>query len=132
MGDGWFRTGDLLSRDAEGYFTVRGRIKDMFISGGENVYPPEVESAIAELPGVAQVAVVGVPDARWGEVGMAFVQPSPGTRLDGAAVVAGLAGRLARFKIPRHVRVSDALPLTASGKLDRVALRAEALAAVAP
>jgi fatty-acyl-CoA synthase len=130
MGDGWFRTGDLLSCDAEGYFTVRGRIKDMFISGGENVYPPEVEAAIAALPGVAQVAVVGVPDARWGEVGMAFVQPLAGVELDAAVLVAGLDGRLARFKIPRHVRVEAGLPLTASGKVDRVALRADALASV--
>lgn len=132
MGDGWFRTGDLLSRDAEGYYSVRGRIKDMFISGGENVYPPEVEAAIAELPGVAQVAVVGVPDARWGEVGMAFVEPQPGVAIDAAAVLEGLNGRLARYKIPRHVRVQSPLPLTASGKLDRVALRAGALAEVQP
>jgi fatty-acyl-CoA synthase len=82
------------------------------------------------LPGVAQVAVVGVPDARWGEVGMAFVQPLAGVELDAAVLVAGLDGRLARFKIPRHVRVEAGLPLTASGKVDRVALRADALASV--
>lgn len=132
MGDGWFRTGDLLSRDADGFFTVRGRIKDMFISGGENVYPPEVEAAIADLPGVAQVAVVGVPDARWGEVGMAFVAPAPGAELGASQLLAGLTGRLARYKIPKHVRVQPELPLTASGKLDRVALRARALAELSP
>lgn len=127
MGDGWFRTGDMLSRDADGFFTVRGRIKDMFISGGENVYPPEVEAAIFGLAGVAQVAVVGVPDARWGEVGFAWVEAQPGHALAPADVLAGLGGQLARFKVPKHVRVLTELPKTASGKIDRVALRARAL-----
>jgi len=126
MADGWFRTGDVLSRDAEGFFYVRGRIKDMFISGGENVYPPEVEAAIAELPGVAQVAVVGVPDPRWGEVGFAWVQAQAGAEVAAEAIRAALDARLARFKIPKHVRVLPELPTTASGKLDRVALREQA------
>ncbi len=130
MGDGWFRTGDLLSRDADGFYYVRGRIKEMYISGGENVYPPEVEAAIFAVPGVAQVAVVGVPDARWGEVGFAWVEAQPGAALSPADVLEGLAGRLAKFKVPKVVRVVPELPKTASGKLDRVGLRAQAVAEV--
>lgn len=128
MGDGWFRTGDVLSSDAEGYFTVVGRLKDMFISGGENVYPPEVEEVLVACPGVAQVAVIGVPDPRWGEVGCAFIEAQPGYPLTPAQVVAYLDGRLARFKLPKHLRLLAELPKTASGKLDRVGLRALAAA----
>ncbi len=120
--DGWFRTGDVLSVDSDGYFTVRGRIKEMFISGGENVYPAEVEAAIAEAEGVALVAVIGVPDARWGEVGHAFISPAPGASLDPAAVAAALDGRLARFKRPKHITILPDLPRTGSGKIDRPAL----------
>jgi len=120
--DGWFRTGDALSVDAEGFFYVRGRLKEMYKSGGENVYPAEVEQVIAGCPGVGQVAVVGVPDARWGEVGHAFVEPSPGAALDAARVLQWLDGRLARFKIPKRVTVLDTLPRTGSGKIDKPAL----------
>jgi fatty-acyl-CoA synthase len=120
---GWFHTGDILSRDSDGYFRVRGRLKEMYKSGGENVYPPEVEAVIAEAPGVGQVAVLGVPDARWGEVGLAFVEPAPGAELSADALRAFLEGRLARFKMPKHVRILPQLPRTASGKIDRPALR---------
>lgn len=120
--DGWFRTGDVLARDAEGFFTVRGRQKEMFISGGENVYPAEVEAALYQLDGVAQCAVIGVPDARWGEVGHAFVEPRPGVELDGAALAEALRDRLARFKIPKHWTVQHDLPRTGAGKLDKQAL----------
>jgi fatty-acyl-CoA synthase len=122
--DGWFHTGDVLSRDEEGFFRVRGRIKDMFISGGENVYPPEVEAAIFACGGVAQVAVLGVPDERWGEVGLAIVQAEPDVSLSEAALRDALSERLARFKIPKHFRFLPELPKTASGKIDRPALRA--------
>jgi fatty-acyl-CoA synthase len=121
--DGWFHTGDVLSRDADGFFSVRGRIKDMYKSGGENVYPPEVEAVIHACPGVALAAVVGVPDARWGEVGRAFVEPAPGADVTPDAVRAFLDGKLARFKLPKSVHVLPALPRTASGKVDRQALR---------
>lgn len=121
--DGWFHTGDVLSRDAEGYFVVRGRIKEMYKSGGENVYPPEVEAAIHACPGVAMAAVVGVPDARWGEVGAAFVEPQPGLALDADTIRRFLDGKLARFKLPKYVRVLPALPRTASGKIDRQSLK---------
>lgn len=122
--DGWFSTGDMLSRDADGFFYVRGRIKEMYKSGGENVYPPEVEAVIAECAGVALVAVIGVPDEKWGEVGRAFVEPQPGASLDAASIRAFCDGRLARFKLPKSVSILESLPRTASGKIDRVALRA--------
>ena len=120
--DGWFRTGDVLSQDVDGFFHVRGRLKEMYISGGENVYPAEVESAILEHPDVACAAVLGVPDPRWGEVGRAFVEPVGDGAIDGAALRGFLQTRLARFKIPKHYAIESALPRTASGKLDKPAL----------
>jgi len=119
---GWFRTGDVLHRDAEGFYYVSGRIKEMFISGGENVFPAEVEAALVELQGVAEAAVVGVPDPRWGEVGSAWIRPHSGVVLSPEAVLAALQGRLARFKQPRRVHVVAELPRTASGKIDKPAL----------
>jgi fatty-acyl-CoA synthase len=121
--DGWFRTGDVLSRDEQGYFTVRGRKKEMYISGGENVYPAEIEALLVECPGVALAAVVGVPDPRWGEVGHAFVEARPGQSLSAEAVRAFLEGRLARFKLPKHIAVLDELPRTGSGKIDKQRLQ---------
>jgi len=123
--NGWFHTGDMLSRDDEGYFRVRGRIKEMYISGGENVYPPEVEAVLHGLPGVAAAAVIGVPDERWGEVGAAFIELIPGHSLTESDIRAWVAPRLARFKQPRYVRVLPTLPRTASGKIDRVNLSKE-------
>ena len=120
--DGWFHTGDILSADADGFFYVRGRLKEMFISGGENVYPAEVESALQACPGVALAAVVGVPDERWGEVGRAFVETAPGAQLDSASLRGFLDGRLARYKVPKHFTLTQALPRTGSGKLDKAAL----------
>lgn len=122
MGDGWFRTGDVLVRDAEGYFSVRGRIKEMFISGGENVYPPEVEAVIHACPGVAASAVIGVPDERWGEVGVAFVEAGPDSGVTAEGLRSFLDGKLAKYKLPKRVVVQAELPKTASGKIDRVAL----------
>jgi len=122
MAGGWFRTGDVLSVDADGFFTVRGRLKEMFISGGENVYPAEVEAVIQGHPQVAAAAVVGVPDPRWGEVGRAFIEPVPGASLSPDELRSWLDGRLARFKAPKHVQVLAALPRTGSGKVDKPAL----------
>ena len=124
--DGWFHTGDVLSCDADGFFTVRGRLKEMFISGGENVYPAEIEAVIYEHPGVANVAVVGVPNERWGEVGHAFVEPRPGSAVEADDIKGFLNGKLARFKQPKHVTVMPALPRTASGKIDKVTLKKRA------
>ncbi|MBI5202500.1 MAG: AMP-binding protein [Elusimicrobia bacterium] len=122
--DGWVRTGDLAARDADGCFRILGRKKDMYISGGENVYPGEVEIALAEHPAVQDASVVGVPDAKWGEAGVAFVVPRPERPVDPAELMSFLDGRLARFKRPREIRVLDALPRNAMGKVQKPALRA--------
>jgi fatty-acyl-CoA synthase len=123
--DGWFHTGDVLETDEDGFFYVRGRIKEMFISGGENVYPAEVEAVLASCPGVAQAAVIGVAHPLWGEVGHAFVQPQPSGGADEATLRAWLDGRLARYKIPKLYSFVGELPRTGSGKIDKVALTKE-------
>lgn len=120
----WFATGDVLSRDADGFFWVRGRLKEMYKSGGENVYPAEVEAVLQAFPTVAHAAVIGVPDERWGEVGLAFVEPRPGAVIDLDGLATFLQGRLARFKQPKRTVAMDALPRTASGKIDKIALKA--------
>ncbi|MCX2948765.1 acyl-CoA synthetase [Lentzea sp. NEAU-D7] len=120
--DGWFRTGDLGRLD-DGHLYVLDRLKDMYISGGENVYPAEVENAITSHPDVAEVAVVGVPDQRWGEVGRAFVRPRDGAVVDAAGLREFLLPRLAKYKIPVHVEVVAELPRTGSGKVLKPALR---------
>lgn len=125
---GWFATGDLLRQDDDGYFYVVGRKKDMYISGGENVYPAEVEKVLYAHPAIAQVAVVGVPDARWGEVGAAFVVRDEGAPLDVDAVTAHARAHLARYKVPKFVYFRDTLPVGNSGKVLKRALRDEALA----
>jgi fatty-acyl-CoA synthase len=125
--DGWFRSGDAARVDDEGYVTIADRIKDMYISGGENVYPAEVEDVILTLPGVAECAVVGVPDERWGEVGRAFVVPAEGATVVPAELLAALGGRLAKYKIPASAVLVRELPRTASGKLLKRRLREEHL-----
>ena len=127
--DGWFRTGDVLSADADGFYTVAGRLKEMYISGGENVYPAEIEAVILQCPGVAQVAVVGVADARWGEVGRAWVEPQPGVSLAPESIRSFLDPRLARFKLPKRIEILPRLPRTGSGKVDKTALSCEPLEA---
>lgn len=122
--EGWLHTGDLAMRSADGAYRICGRRKEMFISGGENVYPGEVESALIEHPAVAQVAVIGVPDAKWGEVGRAFVVARAGAEIEADAVVRWARASLAGYKVPRHVTVVDALPTLGSGKVDRSALLA--------
>ncbi|MFF7244515.1 long-chain fatty acid--CoA ligase [Embleya sp. NPDC008237] len=124
--DGWFRTGDLLSVDSDGWASVTDRVKDLIISGGENVYPAEVEAVLLRLDAVAHAAVVGVPDARWGEVGAAYIQPREGIALDESGVRSHLEAHLARFKIPKYVVFVTALPANATGKIRRVELRARA------
>jgi fatty-acyl-CoA synthase len=120
---GWLRTGDLGFLDDEGFLTITDRAKDMFISGGENVYSAEVERAILDLPGVEAVALIGIPDERWGEVGRAVIVAAPGAHLTHEAVVAHLTGRLAKYKIPASTIVVEALPLTASGKVRKHEVR---------
>jgi fatty-acyl-CoA synthase len=120
---GWFRTGDVLAVADDGWARVVDRVKDLYISGGENVYPSEVEAAVVALDGVADCAVVGVPDARWGEVGAAYVQPADGAAVTEDAVRAHLAGLLARYKQPRYIQLVPELPRNATGKIKRVELR---------
>ena len=122
--EGWLRTGDLAVRDAAGVTRICGRRKEMYISGGENVFPGEVEAALCGCPGVAEAAVVGVADARWGEVGRAYVVARRGAELDVPTLLAQARGLLAGYKLPRHVVLVDALPRLGSGKVDRRALLA--------
>lgn len=121
--DGWFRTGDLARRDAEGFVYIVDRLKDMYISGGENVYPAEVERVLYLLPGVAEAAVIGVPDPRWGETGRAFIVPRAGSRLSPDVVMRHCDAQLARFKRPATVSIVDELPRNASGKVLKKLLR---------
>lgn len=125
--DGWFITGDAAMRDADGFFYIVDRKKDMYISGGENVYPAEVEAAIAELPQVGECAVVGVPDDRWGEVGRVYVIPVPGSHISAEEIIAHCTARLAKYKVPKSVVIADAIPRTASGKVQKHLLKAQAL-----
>ena len=115
--DGWLHTGDAGRLDAAGYLTITGRLKDMYICGGFNVYPAEVEQVLARLDGVAESVVIGTPDPRLGEVGMAFVVRRPGHALDATDVLAFCRERLASCKVPRQVEFRDALPRNPSGKV---------------
>jgi len=124
--DGWFRSGDIGSLDLNGYLSVVDRKKDMYISGGENVYPAEIEAVLVAFPGLAECAVVGVPDERWGEAGHLYLAALPDVPLDPDAVITFLESRLARYKIPRHVTILPALPRNGSGKLLKAQLRRSA------
>lgn len=117
--DGWFGTGDIAVADADGALQLVGRSTELVIVNGFNVYPAEVEAVLARLPGVAEVAVIGVPDERTGEAVVAFVTPVRGARLDGEQLRGAVADRLARFKVPSRVDVVDALPHTVTGKIMR-------------
>jgi acyl-CoA synthetase (AMP-forming)/AMP-acid ligase II len=121
--DGWLHTGDVGTLDAEGNLTITDRLKDMYISGGFNVYPAEVEQALMRMEGIADVAVVGVPDERMGEVGKAYVVVTPGADVTPDTVAAFAKERLANFKVPREVELADALPRNLSGKVLKTALR---------
>jgi fatty-acyl-CoA synthase len=121
--DGWLRTGDAATCDAEGFYTIVDRWKDMYISGGENVYPAEVENVIYQMPEIAEVAVIGVPDERWGEVGEAVVVLKEGERLGEADVLRFCDGKLARYKQPKSARFIAELPRNATGKVLKRELR---------
>jgi fatty-acyl-CoA synthase len=125
--NGWFRTGDAAKRDSDGYYFIVDRKKDMFISGGENVYPAEIEAVLAELPEVAESAVVAVPDARWGEVGRVYVIPAAGHMVSPEHILSFCAARLAKYKIPQSAVITEAIPRTASGKVQKHLLRDQAL-----
>ncbi len=121
---GWFRSGDVATVDDDGFHRIVDRVKDLYISGGENVSPAEVEGVLTGHPEVVDAAVIGVPDERWGETGHAWVVLAPDATATPADLLAHLDGRLARFKHPRTVEVVDALPRNPTGKLDKGALRA--------
>jgi len=121
--DGFFITGDLATMDADGYVTIVGRAKDLIISGGYNIYPKEIELLLDEQPGVAESAVVGVPHPDLGEGVVGVVVPKAGARPEEAELIAGIAGRLARFKRPRRIFVVGELPRNTMGKVQKNALR---------
>ena len=128
--EGWLHTGDVAVMDARGYLRITDRLKDMFIVGGFNCYPAEIENLMYAHPAIAQVAVIGIPDERMGEVGMAFVVPVPGRRPDPAEIVAWCREHMANYKVPRRVEIVDALPQNASGKVTKFVLRERAQQAV--
>jgi long-chain acyl-CoA synthetase len=121
--DDWLRSGDAGYLDEDGYLYIHDRVKDMIITGAENVYPAEVESAIYGHPHVAEVAVIGVPDDKWGEAVKAVVAPKPGTNPDPDDIIAFAKTRIAAFKAPKSVDFIEALPRNASGKILRRELR---------
>jgi acyl-CoA synthetase (AMP-forming)/AMP-acid ligase II len=121
--DGWLHTGDIGVMDARGYLRITDRKKDMYIVGGFNAYPAEIESVLLQHTAVVQAAVVGVPDERLGEVGVAFVVPRSGTILVPDELIAWSRERMANYKVPRRVVVVDALPMNATGKVLKFRLR---------
>jgi acyl-CoA synthetase (AMP-forming)/AMP-acid ligase II len=123
---GWLHTGDIGVMDARGYLKITDRKKDMFIMGGFNCYPAEIESLLFENPEIAQAAVIGIPDERMGEVGMAFVVPRPGSKPTPEGVMAWCREHMANFKVPRRVEIVDALPINAAGKVQKPLLRERA------
>jgi fatty-acyl-CoA synthase len=123
--DGFFLSGDIGMVDADGYLYMRDRKTNVIISGGENIYPAEIERVIFEFPGIAECAVIGMPDPRWQERPIALVVPRPGHQIDTERLEAHLAANLARFKLPRRILLRDALPKNAMGKVQHFALKAE-------
>lgn len=122
--DGWFKTGDVAVKNCEGFYRIVDRQKDMFISGGENVYPVEIEGVVLGVKGVRECAVIGVPDERWGEVGCLYVVPhSDGSLPPETELLSQIGEHVAKFKIPKHVRVVDALPRNGAGKVVKSQLR---------
>ena len=121
--DGWLHTGDVGLFDEDGYLKITDRIKDMYIAGGFNCYPAEIENLLMHNPAIAQVAVVGVPDERLGEVGKAFIMKKTGAQLSAAEVIDWAKEHMANFKVPRLVEFIDAFPLNASGKVLKTELR---------
>jgi acyl-CoA synthetase (AMP-forming)/AMP-acid ligase II len=128
--DGWLHTGDIGVMDERGYIDITDRVKDMFINGGFNAYPAEIEAIMLSHPDIGHVSVVGVPDERLGEVGYAFVVPAPDADRDAAGIMAWCREQMANYKVPRHVAFVDELPLNASGKVLKYELRDRAAAAL--
>jgi fatty-acyl-CoA synthase len=122
VSDGWFHTGDIVQRDKDGYYYVVDRKKNMFISGGENVYPAEVENFLYTHPAVKEAAVLGVEDKKWGEAGKAFIVLNEGAKLTEEEVFEFCEGRLAKYKIPKYVKFLEEIPKNEAGKVDRKVL----------
>ena len=122
--DGWLRTGDMGLRAPDGYYTLKGRAKDLIITGGLNVYPPEVELALMQHPAVAACAVIGCPDAEWGEQVIAAIIPRDGAATNEAEICAFCREQLAPYKAPRRVLFVDSFPANALGKVQKAKLRA--------
>ena len=120
---GWMHTGDLATLDEEGYCNIVGRLKDMVIRGGENVYPREVEEFLYRHPKIAEVQVVGVPDEKYGEELCAWIRLKPGEAASPEEIGAFCRGQIAHYKIPRHIRFVDAFPMTVTGKVQKFLMR---------
>ena len=123
----WMHTGDLAVMDGDGYVQIVGRIKDMIIRGGENVYPREIEEFLYTHPAVTDVQVIGVPDARYGEEIMAWIQVTDGATLTTEDVAEFCRDRIAHYKVPRYVQVTDEFPMTVTGKIQKYLLREQAI-----
>lgn len=123
--DGWFRTGDLGYRDVEGYIYLTGRSSDMYISGGSNIYPREIEEKVLTHEAVSEVAVVGVPDPKWGEVGVAVCVLREGAQLDESAMLEWMASRVARYKLPKRVFFWEEMPKSGYGKITKKLVKDE-------
>jgi fatty-acyl-CoA synthase len=121
--NGWFHSGDLATMDENGYLKITGRLKDMFITGGVNAYPAEIESFLMTHPKVAMAAVAGVPDRRMGEVAMAFLKLKEGETATAEEIIAFAREKMANYKAPRHVKFVDDFPMTATGKIQKFVLR---------
>jgi fatty-acyl-CoA synthase len=121
--DGWLYTGDLARRDEDGYIYIVDREKDMYVSGGENVYPAEIEKILHAHPKIFDAGIVGIPDEKWGEVGKAFVVLKPGGTMDNGEVFEFLKGKVAKYKVPKYVEYVEELPKTASGKIQKFLLK---------
>jgi fatty-acyl-CoA synthase len=119
----WFRSGDCGRQDEAGRLYVVDRLREVYRSGGENIYPAEVELVLSDAPGVKEVAVIAVPDERWGEVGLAIVEPLPGAEVTLDALVAHIDGKIARFKYPRHMATIGEMPRNTPLKIDRALLK---------
>jgi fatty-acyl-CoA synthase len=130
--DGWLKSGDVARRDDDGYYYIVDRIKDMYISGGENVYPAEVEKVLVSHPAILEAVVIGVPDSRWGEVGAAFLIARPGENIDPAALPGWCRKHLAPYKIPKSFSIAEDLPRTAAGKVRKNILKDDFLSEKTP
>ena len=123
--DGWMHTGDLATIDSEGYCNIVGRIKDMVIRGGENLYPREIEEFLYTHPGIKDVQVIGIPDGKYGEELCAWVVPRDGAELSAESIIAFCQGQIAHNKIPRYFKFVDSFPMTVTGKIQKFLMREE-------